>query len=369
MEKVGFVFANILLIMFYGLQFHTLVAHASYHFSDYQGTPPIHLYGKNSTVPVGYSPAEIKSIYNLPSSGGKGTIVIVGAYNDATIESDLAVFNKTFNLPPCSIASGCFSKHPMSAGIKTNAGWAMETALDVEWAHAIAPQAKILLVQATTQSGANVLKAVDYAASVSDASSISMSWGGGEFPEETSLDEHFISKSGAPFFASSGDSGAGVSWPASSPNVIAVGGTTLNANNGQVKSEVAWKGSGGGVSQYETAPTYQTSYTIPKTRGMRAIPDVAYNADPKTGFPVYSKGAWHTVGGTSAGAPQWAAIAALSGGNLSNIRLYADKSSAGNTKYFRDITIGTNGTCTYFCSARVQYDFITGLGSPLTYAF
>jgi subtilase family serine protease len=364
MEKIYFVCVSLLLVTFYGYSF----AHASYHFSDYRGTPPIHTLGGTTKTPVGMTPQEVKNSYNLPATGGKGTIVIVGAYRDATLASDLAVFNKTFNLPACTAANGCLTVHAMSGTIASNAGWAMETSLDVEWAHAIAPQAKILLVEATTQSGANLLKAVDYAASVKGATAISMSWGGGEFPEETSLDSHFKSANNAPFFASSGDSGTGASWPASSPNVIAVGGTSLKINgDGSFNSEAAWTGSGGGVSQYEKEPDFQTSYNIPKATGMRAVPDVAYNADPKTGFPIYVKGSWHTVGGTSAGAPQWAAIAALGGGNVSASQLYADKVSS--TNYFRDITSGQNGSCTYFCTARTNYDYVTGLGSPLTYRF
>ena len=213
------------------------------------------------------TPAEIKSIYHLPASGGHGTIVIVGAYNDATLEADLGIFDKQFNLPACTTANGCLTKHPMSASISTNSGWAMETSLDIEWSHAIAPQAKILLVEATTPSGANLLKAVDYAASVPSASAISMSWGGAEFPEETSLDSHFVSKSGAPFFASSGDNGAGASWPASSPNVIGVGGTTLTTTtDGVFKTETAWSGSGGGVSAYEKEPCVPVRLLHPEGR-------------------------------------------------------------------------------------------------------
>jgi subtilase family serine protease len=350
--------------------FYLSSAQASYHFSDYNGLPPIHTQNGTTKTPVGITPQEIKKIYNLPATGGHGTVVIVGAYHDTSIESDLAMFNKTFNLPACTTANGCLTVHNMSNSVKSNTdSWSLETSLDVEWAHAIAPQAKILLIEAATQSGANLLKAVDYAAQVKDASAITMSWGGGEFPEETSLDSHFVSVAHAPFFASSGDSGTGASWPASSPNVIGVGGTTLTLTSyGSFKSEGAWSGSGGGVSAYEKEPVYQTGYRIPKAGGMRAIPDVAYDADPHNGFPIYEKGGWHTVGGTSAGAPQWAGIAAL-GGSFTSVQLYADKSTGQNTKYFRDITSGTNGACGYFCTARSHYDYVTGLGSPQTSNF
>ncbi len=260
----------------------------------------------------------------------------------------------------------------MATSISSNSGWKGETSLDVEWSHAIAPNAKILLVEAVTPSGSNLLKAVDYAVSRSDVVAVSMSWGGEEFPDETSLDNHFKSNSGKTFFASSGDNGAGASWPAASPNVVGVGGTTLTlSNNGTYQKETAWIGSGGGVSAYEFQPTYQAGYAIPHANKMRAIPDVSYNADPQSGFPVYIGGSisgWHVVGGTSAGAPQWAAIKAL-GLSASNDKFYSDKASDSNASYFRDIVSGSNGDCVYFCQARKHYDYITGLGSPLTVKF
>ena len=343
-------------------------ANASYHFSDYRGSPPIHVLAGTSKTPKGMTPDQIKKIYNLPQTGGKGTIAIIGAYDDASIESDLAVFSKQFGLPACTSANGCFEKHKMSTTISSNSGWAMETTLDVEWVHAIAPNAKILLVEAKTPSGDNLLKAVDYAASRLDAVSISMSWGGAEFPEEVSLDSHFKSVSGAVFFASSGDDGAGASWPASSPSVIGVGGTTMSlTKSGTFSSETAWDGSGGGISAYEKEPAFQSNFSIPKAGGMRAIPDVSYDADPKSGFPISRLGKWYTVGGTSAGSPQWAAIASL--GTVSLTKLYGDKVSSNSRSYFRDITSGSNGDCGYLCDARTHYDYVTGLGSPLTSNF
>jgi len=363
MKTYTAVFVSIFVLF---ISFSALPAQASYHFSDFQGHSPIHIYASDTKSPQGLTPGEIKNIYNLPATGGKGTIVIIGAYDDTTIENDLATFDKQFNLPDCTTKNGCFTKDKMSGSVKADSGWAMETSLDIEWAHAIAPKAKILLVEATTPSGANLLSAVDYAAKQIGVSAISMSWGGGEFPEETTMDSHFVSKSGAPFFASSGDDGTGASWPASSPNVIGVGGTSLSLNsNGTLKKQTAWNGSGGGISAYEKEPSFQTGYNIPKSGGMRAIPDVAYDADPASGFPIVRNGKWYTVGGTSAGAPQWAAIAALGSGiNLNN--LYSDKNGDNNGNYFRDITAGSNGDCGYYCSARKHYDYITGLGSPLT---
>jgi subtilase family serine protease len=201
-----------------------------------------------------------------------------------------------------------------------------------------------------------------------------MSWGGAEFASEEKLDSHFESKTGAQFFASSGDNGTGASWPAASSKVISVGGTTLNLKvDGTVTKELSWNGSGGGVSAYIKEPVYQKNYNIPRDKGMRGIPDVAYDADPSTGFSVYlsnraGKGSWQIVGGTSAGAPQWAAIRAL-GSGVSHQVLYVDKAGQNNKNYFRDIISGTNGDCGYYCTARAHYDYVTGLGSPQTSVF
>ncbi len=355
------------------------VVKASYRFANFQGRPPVHVYKSAQSTPSGVTPSEIKKIYNLPAAGGKGTIALIDAYDDANMENDLAAFDKQFDLPQCTTANGCFEKHKMASSTASNSGWAMETSLDVEWAHAIAPSAKILLVEAKTPSGANLLSAIDYATSRKDVVAVSMSWGGAEFSDELSYDAHFMDKANpaAAFFASSGDDGTGASWPASSPNVIGVGGTSLAfSSTGALVAETAWSGSGGGVSAYEKEPAYQTAYKISKANGMRAIPDVSYDADPASGYPIYittgsgtkAKGSWDTVGGTSAGAPQWAAIQAL-GGSAALTKFYTDKASTSTLKYFRDITSGSNGDCTYYCDARKRYDYVTGLGSPQTVKF
>jgi subtilase family serine protease len=267
----------------------------------------------------------------------------------------------------------------MSTTTKDDSGWALESALDAEWAHAIAPGAKLLVVEATSASGPNLLKAVDYARSRADVVAVSMSWGGDELSDETALDSHFLpatnsktGRSSMAFFASSGDDGAGASWPAASPNVIAVGGTSLVLTKGSSTAvsvtEKAWTGSGGGVSAYESEPGYQKSYSIPHATGKRAIPDVAYAADPAHGFSVYHANKWYVVGGTSAGAPQWAALQAL-GLSITPAKLYADKAGSNPDSYFRDIKSGSNGDCGYYCQARARYDYVTGLGTPVTYRF
>jgi subtilase family serine protease len=363
-------YIKVFVLMAAALVSFVLPARAAYHFSNYRGKPPIHILKTTGKKPAGMTPSQIKKIYDLPENAGQGTIAIIGAYDDSSVEKDLNDFSKEFGLSSCTGANVCFEKHAMKPGMKNNSGWALETSLDVEWAHAVAPMAKILLVEAATPSGANLLKAVDYAAARGDVVSVSMSWGGAEFPEEISLDEHFKSKNNAAFFASSGDSGWGASWPAASPNVIGVGGTTLALkSDGTLMRETAWAGSGGGVSAYEKMPSYQADYSIPKALGMRAIPDVSYDADPKSGFPIVRLGVWRTVGGTSAGAPQWAAIAAMSAGTAANRNFYTDKASDKNGNYFRDIVSGSNGDCGYYCAARRRYDYVTGLGSPVTANF
>ena len=345
---------------------------AAYHFGQFRARPPIHIFGLAKKSPTGLSPEAIKNIYHLPKDGGQGTIAIIGAYKDSTIENDLNIFSQQFNLPACTIKNNCFEEHNLGA-ITKNSGWGLETSLDVEWAHAIAPQAKILLVEAKTPSGKNLLEALDYARQLADVVAVSMSWGGAEFSDEINLDNHFSSDHNISFFASSGDNGAGASWPAASPNVVAVGGSSLSIINGFFKKETSWAGSGGGISAYESEPNYQKNYSISRAGGHRAIPDVAYNADPASGFSVYKttgkgKIGWYVLGGTSAGAPQWAAIHSL-GLSAYNENFYNDKASENNTSYFKDITSGQNGDCGYFCTARKHYDYVTGLGTPLTVNF
>ncbi|MGD0644661.1 MAG: S53 family peptidase [Candidatus Bathyarchaeia archaeon] len=327
-----------------------------------------HIHGHAEATPEalsGLTPSQIKAAYRLPASGGAGTtIAIVDAFDDPTVVNDLNVFSRQFGLTPVN-----FTERKTSA-VDSSGGWELEESLDVEWAHAIAPNATILLVEAPSAFTTDLMSAVSYATSQPNVVAVSMSWGTPEFSTETSYDPYFA-KSGITFFASSGDSGAGVIYPSSSPNVVGVGGTTLNLNSdGSFASETAWSGSGGGVSAYEKEPSYQQTYGVQGTNGYRGVPDVSYNADPNTGVLVYDttpyqgSTGWWIVGGTSAGAPQWAAIQAL-GRSASNAIFYADAASVSYASYFRDITSGSNGVY----SAGVGYDLITGVGSPLTTNF
>lgn len=318
-----------------------------------------------STTPTGLSPATIKAVYNFPTSSTAGagtTIAIVDAYDHPNIEKDLNVFSQQYGLPPCTTANGCFKKVNQTGGTRyprTDSGWALEIALDVEWAHAIAPGAKILLVEASSNSFANLLAAEDYAKA--HAQYVSNSWGAGEFSGETAYDGHFV-QSGVSFFVSAGDSGLPADYPSASPNVISVGGTTLHFDgSGNFSGETGWSDSGGGCSAYETATSAQSSfsqYGQVSCGGKRATPDVSLDADPASGLSVYDsvryqgQQGWFTVGGTSAGAPMWAARAAVAGAVVNAAYVYS-----GSITY-RDITSGNNGA-----PCLVGYDLCTGRGS------
>jgi fibronectin type 3 domain-containing protein len=354
--------------------------------------PPHHIRNAATTSPTGLSPSQIYSAYGFNSltcnltatswtdpllCGHGQTIAIVDAYDDPTIANDLTTFSTKFGLPACTTTNGCFVKATPSGLPRSNSGWALEMALDVEWAHAIAPGAKIMLVEAKSNSFNDLFNAISYSTSQTGVKQVSMSWGGGEFSTESSSDSYF-NKPGISFFASSGDSGTGTIYPSASPYVVAVGGTTLSFSGGI--SETAWSGSGGGISPYENEPSYQTNYQISNSNGKRAIPDVAYDADPNSGVSVYDSTSysgqtgWFVVGGTSAGAPQWAAISAIinsGGGQLSsslygaNPTLYNAATGSVYSVNYRDITYGTNGVCGSLCTASTGYDFVTGVGSPL----
>lgn len=334
-----------------------------------------------TTTPAGYSPAQMRAAYGFNQFTGTGagqTIAIVDAYDDPTIANDLTVFKTQYNISGCNL-----TKVNQSGGTKlprVNSGWAQEISLDVEWACAIAPDAKILLVEASSASLSNLLAGVDYAAK--NANVVSMSFGGGD-TGSSSYDFHF-NIPGKSFVASSGDTGNGTSYPATSPFVLAVGGTTLplDSNGNRIGNETVWSGSGGGISTSESEPGYQTAFPIPSTGGKRGSPDVAYNADPQTGVAVYDStpnagsSGWLVFGGTSAGAPQWAALIALTDAgrgtslaplatsNANYSPFYNAAQSSVYASNYLDITTGTNGTCGSICTATSGYDFATGVGSP-----
>jgi subtilase family serine protease len=348
------------------------------------------------------TPSQIRHAYGFDQINNHGvgqTIAIVDAFDHPTIENDLAVFSSAFGLPACTIANGClqiiYASDPPPPNALPNAVWAFEIALDVEWAHAIAPDAQILLVEAKSDCLAHLMDAVD-AAMRHRPSAVSMSWGVKEFlnskssPDcpgglsESDYDLHFLGAN-VTFTAASGDSGQGVAYPAASPYVMGVGGSTLHVNaNGNYQNETAWSGSGGGTSLYEfPEPRYQTDYQIQTNPpNHRATPDVAYVGDPNTGVAVYDSiplgkfSGWSEVGGTSVGAPQWAALIAI----VNSMRAYLHSPpltgsdgvlyEAATTQSYHDLTQGRDGTpgqnptCATICKAQDGYDFVTGLGTP-----
>jgi len=330
-----------------------------------------------------FTPSQIRHAYGFDqvSNQGAGEIIgIVDAYDDPNAESDLGTFDSYFGLPACTSANGCFRKVYSGSKPATNSNWAVEIALDVEWTHAIAPKATILLVETPSNSFANLLSGVQTA--VHDgASVVSMSWTVGEFSGETSYDNKFV-QSGVTFLAASGDNGTGVAYPAASPDVVGVGGTSLHlASNGSYASETAWSGSGGGQSQFEREPSYQAQFPIPDdSRGYRGVPDVSYDGDPSTGVAIFdsvaigSYSGWYQVGGTSAATPQWAALVAI----VNSMRAAARKSNLASSDSniyslgkssmasdFHAVTSGTNGTCGTLCDATAGYDYVSGLGTPV----
>jgi subtilase family serine protease len=347
-------------------------------------------------------------LYTKGLNGSGQTIALIDAYYDPTIAGDLVTFNSTYGLPKLDglNGDGTFKQVDLT-GNKTQSpagdDWTVETALDVEWAHAVAPKANILLVEAksdltdpVTGEPTDLLNAVTTATNMG-ANTVSMSWGVGESPYETGWDK-FFTAANVSYFAASGDSGAGTIWPAVSPNVVAVGGTTLKlTSTNTVSSETGWGngifsfyfgGSGGGFSTYEPLPSYQAGISTVSNGfkltsfGVRLSPDVSYDADPNTGFNVYdgAGGGWFAVGGTSAGAPQWASLAAIAdqglGSGLSSNQLLKDIYSSSYSSGFRDITSGPStgaydvydnlgnflGSITV--KPQVGYDMVTGQGSP-----
>ncbi|HET9645659.1 MAG TPA: S53 family peptidase, partial [Burkholderiaceae bacterium] len=364
-----------------------------------------------------YTPAQIRAAYGLPSLPATGvtptkeqlaqmgagqTIYIIIAYHSPYIASALAAFNRKFGLPTCtqkaiaptatlpllpaSSTEGCIlstvfatKAGGMSASAPTSSdtGWATEAALDVEWAHAMAPRARIILIESPDSQLDSLLGAIQLANSMGPGI-VSMSFGATEGGWVTSVDPVFQA-AGMTYLAATGDNGAEVSWPAVSPNVLAVGGTTLSYNGTATRGETAWSGSGGGISAYVSAPLYQAGAPGISVLSQRAVPDVAFNADPMSGqyVAVADKAGVHWVagGGTSISTPQWAGLIAAGnalrqqGGKaaigLPHITIYTSASAPGNyASAFADIISGGNGTCGLQCSAHPGFDMVTGLGTP-----
>ena len=314
---------------------------------------------------------------SLNPSGGSRVIAIVDAFDDANAATDLAIFSSQFGLPAAN-----FTK-VFASGVKPpqdpTGGWELEASLDIEWAHAMAPSARIILVEAASNSLSNLLAAETVAANLVAAAGggeVSNSWGGGEFSSEASLDNRFV-KSGVVFFASTGDS-PGTEWPGVSPNVVAAGGTTISRNPATLAfiAERPWTETGGGRSVFETIPTYQTPIaSIVGTA--RGVPDVSFDANPETGAWVFDSTpvggstsgccgvrGWWIVGGTSLSSPALAGIVNSAGhfATSSDSELTTIYSNLANPADFKDIAIDYCGPFAGL-SGKAGWDFCTGVGS------
>lgn len=365
-----------------------------------------------------YTPAQIRAAYGLPAlpasfsqlssaqaaqMGAGQTIYIVDAYSDPNVATELAAFNAKFGLPGCTkqnIASGTalplaaastsacvldIVNSNSSGGISNSAapydsGWATEIALDVQWVHATAPLARMVLINAPDPTTTSFTAAIALANAMGPGI-VTMSFGAPEGSWTASASSVF-SGSGMTYLASTGDSGASVQWPAVSPNVVAVGGTSLSYSGSGARSEIAWTDGGGGISLYTPIPSYQSS-AIPGVGNLayRSVSDVSFNADPNTGqylaiIPAGSSTVnWASAGGTSISAPQWAGIFAVANAMRAQASLaklgdphsvlYGKIGAVAATygSNFADITVGADGSCNT-CSAHTGYDQPTGLGTP-----
>jgi len=341
-----------------------------------------------SSAPAGYTPEQLRTAYRfnqvsfqggITGDGSGQTIAIVTAYHTPNAASDLAAFSNFYGLP----AVPSFTQVNQNGGTNfgsSNAEWALETALSVQWVHALAPRANIVLVEASSDSLSDLLTAVDYARHRSGVSVVSMNWGTlDEFAGETGFDTHFTTPaghSGVTFYAPAGNSGGPGSYPAYSPNVVAAGGTrvVLNAANG-INSERAWIGGGGGISLYGSQPSWQSG-VVTQTSTKRAMPDVAFSSDPSTGVSVYdtfnnsASNPWSNVGGTSLASAAWSALGAIANqGRALAAQASLDMNTLMPMLYgmppnsFRDTTNGSSGGASPQ-PAGPGYDLATGRGTP-----
>jgi hypothetical protein len=340
---------------------------------DPTGVTPADAAGTHASIgnQGAYDPAYLQSAYNAPSHAGSGQIVAtVVAYDARDLESDLAHYRAHFGLPPCTTANGCFRKVDQNAGTNYppyNASWAAEATLDVQMVSAICPNCNILVVEAKTAQFTNLGVAVETAVALG-ADVVSNSYGAEEFASEIAYNDAY-EHPGVAIVASSGDTGYGVSYPASVPDVVAVGGTSLvQTGNGGARNatETVWSDAGSGCSEYESKPVWQTDTSCAR----RSVADVAAVADPSTGVWVYNgaDGGWEVFGGTSVSAPIIGAFYALAG----DARAADDVVTYpyANRAALNDVTSGSNGSCggTYLCAGWAGYDGPTGLGTPNTAA-
>lgn len=314
-------------------------------------------------TPSGYGPADIRSAYSLSAKEGRGrTVAIVNAYNDPTAAADLAVYRKAYGLPACTAASPsrCFRKVNQNGGSsmpKTDARWAAESSLDIEMVSAACPACKILLVQARTNSMADLGAAVNYAAT-QKVSAISNSWGTSDLSYASAFDHPGIA-----VVAAAGDSGYGAGAPASFSTVIAVGGTTLTrSKNARGWTEKAWSKGGSLCAKGTAKPGWQTGATRCRGKALADVSAVADGVAVYAGTKYYGVSGWQVFGGTSIAAPIIGAVYAMSGRTAGYPASYTWAHSSG----LNDVTTGTNGSCEIpvWCNARTGWDGPTGLGTP-----
>ena len=322
---------------------------------------------KSDATPTGLGATDLRSAYSLKTvTTSPGTIAVVDAYDYANAESDLAKYRAEYGLPACTAASGCFrtvnqngAASPLPGTAPAGDDWTVEAALDLDMASAACPTCKLILVEATNDTGDGLYVAQDGAASLAPTA-ISNSWGGGESSSVSTYEAYFDH---AGEFASSGDdgyTGSSPQYPSTSAHVTAVGGTSLKKSSSASRgwTETAWNDAGSSCSQFIAKPSYQTSSAC----GKRAAADVSAVANPSTGVAVYNaaNGGWIEVGGTSASSPFVAGVYVLYG-----LAGKAPGWAYANTGDFFDITSGTNGTCsTALCKAGTGWDGPTGVGSP-----
>ncbi|HEY4309282.1 MAG TPA: proprotein convertase P-domain-containing protein [Pirellulales bacterium] len=340
-----------------------------------------------SAGPTGLAPAQVAHAYGydqilfsggIVGTGAGQTIAIVDAYDTPTIAHDLAAFDAFYGIaaPPSFIrvAQDGSTHYPTAdpAGPGGN-NWEVETALDVEWSHALAPQANILLVEANT-NGIDLRTATNFARNYPGVSVVSMSFGSAESFPDDSLYTTPAGHTPITFIASTGDNGAPGEYPAYSPNVLAVGGTTLTLNSSNnISSETGWSGSGGGISTQQPSVGYQSG-VVTQSTVFRTTPDVSFDANPATGASIYDSynngttTPWTRIGGTSFSAPSWAALIAIADQGRATAGLPTLDGRSGTlpalyglpSSDFHDILSGSNGF-----NAGAGYDLVTGRGSPV----
>jgi subtilase family serine protease len=342
---------------------------------------------RSVTAPQGYGPAQLRVAYGLGALAGTNptttqTNAIVDAYNDPNLASDLAAYRSYFGLSACPTASGCLRVVSQAGSTRLPVGstaWGLETSLDAEMVSAICPRCHIAVVEASSATYADLGAAENEAVKLG-AHVISNSWGGTDSPRDSSYDSQYFNHPGVAIVAATGDSGfaAGPIYPSTSPDVIAVGGTTLTPAAGTPRgyAEAAWSGGGSGCSSVESMPAWQAALpnAVAACGTHRAVADVSADANPATGVAVYDTygyAGWYPgmIGGTSLAAPIVGAIYALAGNAAGAASagagdLYAHASYTLPNLF--DVVSGSNGTCTarLACTAGAGWDGPTGLGSP-----